>query len=128
MRRAVHLTLVVVAVLTLVTTGSDARSRKVRTRLEPSTISWTKTGSDVTSIEGTITSEKSKCVPGRKVVIQVSPNQTLQSLYGTGTTDASGHFSISGSAPVGYYYAIYVAKARIEPTRCKSTAAFGQLT
>jgi hypothetical protein len=53
----------------------------------------------------------------------------LQSPYGSGTTDSSGHFDVSGSAPVGAFYNIQVLKRRIGSNLvCRGAAAYGQFT
>jgi hypothetical protein len=128
MRRGVTLGLAVTAIALLFLSTADARTKKVQTLLDNSSITYEEgdNGDDVESISGTISASDPKCVSGRSIEVQKSPNQTLQSPFGTGTTDAQGHFTIPGDAPDGWYYAVYVEKVRIGSTVCKTTAAYGQ--
>lgn len=128
MRRILHVMLVAVAILVWVTNPVDARAKKIQTTFVPGSVKWAITGNQATRIEGTIASPKSKCIVGRAVDVQWSPNTTLQSPFGKGTTDAQGHFDVSGSAPVGSYYSIYIAKLTTGGTNCRVSANYGQFT
>jgi hypothetical protein len=89
-----------------------------------------KTGNQVTKIRGVIASAKSKCLVGRAVDVQWSPNTTLQSPFGTGTARPmrKGTSRCPGSAPFGSYYSIDIAKLVTGNTACRSTAKYGQLS
>ena len=126
MRRFVQVSVVAATIVALTATNAETRTRKAQTHLDASTIQATGSANQITQISGTITSTKQKCVPGRRVDITFGPSQTLQQPYGSGTTDAQGSFSVSGSAPSDSFFAIQVQKVRIGNTVCKSTAAFGQ--
>jgi hypothetical protein len=105
---------------------TEARLRKSQTHIVAGSISAEASESTVTSISGTITTTKTKCISGRRVDVTFGPTQTLQSPYGSSTTDASGQFTVNGSAPADSFFAIFVQKERRGNTVCKATAAFGQ--
>lgn len=127
MRRFVQIGVVAATIVALTATSAETRTRRAQTRLDASTIQATVSGGQVTQISGTITSPKQKCVPGRPVDITFGPSQSLQQPFGSGTTDAQGRFSVSGSAPSGSFFAIYIQKVRLRKTVCRTTAFFGQL-
>jgi hypothetical protein len=129
MRRAFVGILVVTTVMAAVTSTVDARYKgpAAQTHLGPITWQRSGTGGPVTLIEATITSTKSKCLAGRKIDIQTGPSETLQSPFGSGTTDAGGHFSISGST-TNDYYSVYVAKVKVGKLLCRTTAAYGRFS
>lgn len=113
-------------VVMLVASPTQARRNRGQTHFVAGSIVATRTGGQVTRIVGAITSNKEQCVPGRPVDVTFGPSQSLQQPYGSGTTDASGRFDVSGSAPDGSFFTIYVQKARIDKLVCKGKAAFGQ--
>jgi hypothetical protein len=126
--RRLAIVMTAVAVIATVASSTDARIRdKVQTKLDPSTITSSSTGDAVTAVSGAITSPKGRCVPGRTVRVTSGPTETLQSPYGSSTTDALGHFEVSGSAPAGSFFSIFVDKRRRGNIVCKTTAAFAQL-
>ncbi len=129
MRRALCVIFAVTSLGALFASPVAGRLRNVQTRLDPATVTWDDGGgTTVLSVQGTISSAKSRCVPGRRVSIETGPSETLQSPYGASTTDATGHFTITGSAPDTAYYSIYVDKAIVGKTRCRTTAVFGRFT
>ncbi len=127
MRKALGVLLTAAAVAAPFASPVGARLRDVQTRLDPSTITWDDGGgATVIRVEGTISSPKPSCVPGRRVYIETGPSPTLKSFYGEATTDAVGHFVITGSAPDTAFYSIFVDKRIVRRTRCKTTAAHDQ--
>jgi hypothetical protein len=128
MRRALCVIVIAAALAAPFAGRVDARLKKSQTHVVGSSVTWDVSGSSVVQVEGAITSESPKCVAGRKVEVHTGPSASLQSLYGSGTTDPSGHFAVSGSAPTDAHYTIYVLKETRGRTRCKGTASFGQFT
>lgn len=113
-------------VVALVASPTQARLKRGQTHFVEGSIVATRTGEEVTRFVGAITSTRAKCVPGRPVDITFGPSQSLQQPFGSGTTDAEGRFDVSGSAPDGSFFTIYVQKVRLRNLVCKSKAAFGQ--
>ena len=126
MRRALVLIVVTAAVAVSFTNGTEARLRRSQTQVVPGSITVGVAGQTVIDVAGNITSESAKCLANRSVEVFAGSSSTLQSLFGRGSTDASGHFVVSGSTPDDSYFSIYVLQEIVGRTKCKSTAFFGQ--
>ncbi len=127
MRRNIAVVVMLLGVLGLLASPTQARLRKSQTHVVPGSVQATVTGNEITRVDGAITTEKAKCLAGRTVEASSGPTQTLQSPFGTGTTDSQGRFSVTGSAPTDAFFAIQILKERRRNTVCKGTAHFGQL-
>ena len=106
----------------------DARSKVKYAQTTVTNVTWEEDedGDNVVLVEGNISSTNSKCVPDRTVEVYAGPSETLQSLFGSGTTDASGHFSVTGSVDVDSFFSVQILKKRINRLICRATAAYGE--
>jgi hypothetical protein len=121
---------IIAATLVIVAFGGpvDARSRVRYAQTTVTNVTWEEDedGDNVILVEGNISSTNSKCVPDRTIEVYAGPSESLQSLFGSGTTDAAGNFSVSGSVDVDSFYSVHVLKKRINRLICRTTANFGE--
>jgi hypothetical protein len=126
MRRALCFVLAAAAIVATFGDAASARRRSAPTTIGPITWDESDDGDEIVLVEGTLSSTKSKCLAGRNVEISAGESATLQTRFGSGTTDSSGHFRISGVTPDESYYSIFVTKSTAGSLRCRSSAAYGQ--
>lgn len=122
---AIIATMLVVAPFTE-TVHARSKVRYAQTTVTNVTWEEDEDGDNVILVEGNISSTNSKCVPGRAVEVYAGPSETLQSLFGSGTTDAAGNFSVSGSVDVDSFYSVQILKTRINRLICRTTANYGE--
>jgi hypothetical protein len=117
----------VLAIFIAAALPATARTRTVKTQFDPeSMFVFVSNTNRVTSIEGDLVSKKDKCLGDRQVIAEHSSNQGVTIIdYGTATTDAEGHFTITGDAPASDRFRTAVKKKKVGKVVCGGDEIFG---
>jgi hypothetical protein len=112
MRRLLKIFVVATILVGLTPAATEARVRRVPTRIDEPITGLARGDGVALAFEGSISSRKDKCLPGRTLRVTYDDNTGREVVFGESSTDEAGRWKVTGEGPSGVDYVFTVDKAR----------------